>query len=186
METTHILIWSAALLIIYTIVLYNKLVTLKLNRENAFADIDTQLKQRFELIPQLINTVKWAKDFEKEVLTQVTEARSKAMWASSIADKIEWEKMMWVALSWFFAVAEAYPDIKSNQNFLSLQSEISDIENKLAAARRFFNSSTNELNQWAQQFPSNIVAKLFWFKEEEFFEIENRETMDKAPKISFD
>lgn len=174
-------------MIFYLIAIYNRLVTLRLNRENAFADIDVQLKQRHDLIPQLIDTVKWAKNFEEKVLTKVTEARSKAMWAWNIDEKIKSEKMLWLALSWLFAVAEAYPDLKSNQNFLQLQWEISDIENKLAAARRFFNSATKELNEAVQHFPSNIVAWMFWFRTEEFFDVdEDREVMEKAPKIKFD
>jgi len=186
METKYIFFWIAWIMVFYLITVYNRLVSLRLNRENAFADIDVQLKQRHDLIPQLIDTVKWAKNFETEVLTRVTEARAKAMWAWSIDEKIQSEKMLWVAMSGLFAVAEAYPELKSNQNFLQLQTEIADIENKLASVRRFFNSATKELNQAVLQFPSNIVAWMFWFKNEDFFDIdENREEMEKAPKINF-
>lgn len=182
----YILLWVIWVVVIYWIILYNRLITLKLNRENAFADIDVQLKQRYDLIPQLIDTVKWAKDFEQETLQKVIEARSAAMWAKSINEKIAWEKMLAGTLSGFFALAESYPDIKSNQNFLQLQTEISDIENKLAATRRYFNSATKELNEWVQHFPANLIAGMFKFKEEELFDLEEkREEMEKAPEIKF-
>lgn len=186
MEPTYIILWILWFLVIYLIIIYNRLVALKLNRENAFADIDVQLKQRYDLIPQLIETVKWAKDFEQETLQKVIEARSQALWARTIDQKIKWEQAVAWALSWFFWLAESYPDLKSNKNFQELQSEISDIENKLAAARRFFNSATKEFNTWILQFPSNFVAWIFNFKEELFFEVwENREKMEKAPEIKF-
>lgn len=182
MEIIFLIILVLVILIIF---LYNSLVRLKTNRENAFADIDVQLKQRYDLIPQLIETVKWAKNFEKEVLTQIVEARTKAITAKSVDEKINAEnKFMW-ALSWFFAVSESYPEIKSNQNFLQLQNEISDIENKLSATRRFFNSATKELNVAVKTFPSNIIAWIFGFKEEIFFEIQNKEELEKAPEIKF-
>lgn len=186
MENIYIIFWVVWLLLIYWIIIYNRLVALKLNRENAFSDIDVQLKQRYDLIPQLIDTVKWAADFEQKTLEQVTNARAKAMWARTINEKIRWEQAVAWALSWFFWLAEAYPDIKANQNFQQLQVEISDIENKLAAARRFFNSATKEFNTSILQFPSNLIAWIFNFKEELFFNIwENREEMEEAPKISF-
>lgn len=181
----YIVLWLFAIAIIWAISLYNSLVQLKTNRENAFADIDVQLKQRYDLIPQLIETVKWAKNFEKEVLTKVTEARTKAMGARSVNDKINAENQLMWAMSWFFAVAESYPEIKSNQNFLQLQNEIADIENKLAASRRFFNSATKELNVATKVFPSNIVAWMFNFKEEIFFEVQNKEELEKTPEIKF-
>ena len=181
----YIWVWLLVLLIIIVISIYNNLVSLRENRENAFADIDVQLKQRHDLIPQLLNTVKWAKDFEHKVLTEVTEARTRAMWAKSIDEKIVAERGMQTALAWFFAVAENYPDIKSNQNFLQFQNEISDIENKLAAVRRFFNSSTKEYNIWTKTFPAIIIAWMFWFKEEIFFEVDNRENLEKIPNIKF-
>ena len=186
METSYIILWVLWIIIVYVIVVYNRLVALKLNRENAFADIDVQLKQRYDLIPQLVDTVKWAKDFEQETLEKVIKARASAMWARTIDDKIKWEQVLAWAMSWFFALAESYPDIKSNQNFQQLQWEISDIENKLAAARRFFNSATKEFNTSILQFPSNFIAWIFNFKEEIFFEIwDNREEMEKAPEIKF-
>ena len=188
MNALYIILGLAAIIIIWAIGIYNKLVALRENRENAFADIDVQLKQRHDLIPQLINTVKWAKDFEEKVLTKVTEARASAMWARSVNDKIKSETALAWALSGFFAVAESYPDIKSNQNFLQLQWEVSDIENKLAASRRFFNSATKELNVQVQTFPAIVIANSFGFGQEIFFEIDEnkREELEKAPEIKFD
>jgi len=187
MTGLYVLLWIIVFLVIYWIAIYNSLVRLKLNRKNAFADIDVQLKQRYDLIPQLVDTVKWAKEFEQETLQKVIEARSYAMWAKTIDEKIKWEQMLAWALSWFFALAESYPDLKSNQNFQQLQQEIADIENKLAAARRYFNSATKEYNTEILQFPSSIIAKMFNFKEEMFFDVweEKRDSLEEAPKINF-
>lgn len=186
MNSMYIILWAIVLTVVFWIIIYNRLVALKLNRENAFADIDVQLKQRYDLISQLIDTVKWAKDFEQETLQRVVEARAWAMWAKSIDDKIKWEHALAWAMSWFFALAESYPNLKASENFKQLQTEISDIENKLAAVRRFFNSATKEFNTSILQFPSNLVAWMFNFKEELFFDVwEKRDELDKAPKISF-
>ena len=167
--------------------IYNNLVKLRNNRENAFANIDVQLKQRHDLIPQLVATVKGYATHEKELLEKVTAARSAAMGATTINDKIEAENTLSTALSGLRVSLEAYPDLKANQNFLQLQGEISDIENKLAATRRFFNSTTKELNNAVQTFPSNLLAGMFGFKKEPMFEIPQTEraTYDKAPEISF-
>ena len=167
---------------------YNSLVKLKNNRDNAFADIDVQLKQRHDLIPQLVDTVKGYIKHESGVLTKVTEARAAAMNANSISDKIASENMLTSALGGLKIAVEAYPDLKANTNFLRLQDEISDVENKLASVRRYFNSSTKEYNNAVQTFPSNIVAGMFNFKTLEMFEINEaqREQIEKAPKASFD
>lgn len=175
------------LLVVWGISIYNSLVKLRNNRENAFANIDVQLKQRHDLVPQLVATVKGYADHEKEVLTRVTAARSSAMNATSIDDKITAENALTSALSGLKVSLEAYPDLKANENFLQLQNELSDIENKLAAVRRFFNSTTRELNNAVQTFPSNLFASMFGFKKETMFEIptEQREEMDKAPEVKF-
>ena len=167
---------------------YNGLIKLRNNRENAFADIDVQLKQRHDLIPQLIDTVKGYMKHESGVLTKVTEARAAAMGAGSIHDKIGAENMLTSALGGLNIALEAYPDLKANTNFMQLQNEISDIENKLAAVRRYFNSSTKEYNNAVETFPSNIVAGMFNFKTEEMFEIDSsqRKQLEKAPKVNFD
>ena len=167
--------------------IYNNLVKLRNNRENAFANIDVQLKQRHDLIPQLVATVKGYATHEKEVLMRVTEARTAAMGARTVNDKIAAENTLSTALSGLRVSLEAYPELKANQNFLQLQGEISDVENKLAATRRFFNSTTRELNNAVQTFPSNILAGMFGFRREPMFEIPqaDRATLDKAPEISF-
>ncbi|MDD6738015.1 MAG: LemA family protein [Prevotella sp.] len=169
------------------IVCYNNLVKLRNNRENAFANIDVQLKQRHDLIPQLVATVKGYAAHEKETLAMVTNARAAAMGATSINDKIAAENALSTALAGLRVSLEAYPDLKANQNFLQLQGEIADVENKLAATRRFFNSTTKELNNAAQTFPSNLLAGIFGFHKEPMFEIpqQDRAALDKAPEINF-
>ena len=175
------------ILIIWMISLYNKLVSLRNNRENAFADIDVQLKQRHDLIPQLVSTVKGYAKQEEKVLTQVTQARSRAMAAGTVNEKIAAEAALAGAMSQFSMQMEAYPDLKSNQNFMQLQNEMSDIENKLAAVRRYFNSATRELNNGVQRFPGNIVAGMFKFGQEPYFDlgVVQREELDKAPEVEF-
>ena len=137
----------AVVLVVWFIAMYNGLVKLRNNRENAFANIDVQLKQRFDLVPQLVNTVKGYATHEKEVLEKVTAARAAAMNANTVDEKVAADKALSGALAGLRVSLEAYPDLKANQNFLQLQTELSDIENKLSAARRFFNSTTRELNK---------------------------------------
>lgn len=175
------------ILIFAGISLNNKLVRLENRRENAFADIDVQLKQRHDLIPQLMGAVKGYMDHESEVLTRITAARSGAMKAGSINDKISAENELGAAMSAFNIQVEAYPDLKANQNFMNLQTEIADMENKLAAVRRFFNSATRELNNAIETFPSNLIAKNRKMTTQPMFELSTtqRETMDKAPEIKF-
>lgn len=187
MTTTIIIAVVAVLLVFWAISLYNNLVKLRNNRENAFANIDVQLRQRHDLIPQLVATVKGYATHENEVLMKVTAARSAAMGATTINDKIQAENSLTSALAGLKVSLEAYPDLKANQNFLQLQGEISDVENKLAATRRFFNSATRELNNAVQTFPSNILANMFGFGKEPMFEIpqESRAELDKAPEIKF-
>lgn len=187
MTTTIIIIAVVALLVLWAISLYNNLVKLRNNRENAFANIDVQLKQRYDLIPQLVSTVKGYATHERELLEKVTAARSAAMSATTINDKIKADNALTSALSGLKVQLEAYPDLKANQNFLQLQGEISDIENKLAATRRFFNSATRELNNAVQTFPSNIFASMFGFHKEPMFEVpqEQRAAYEKAPEIKF-
>lgn len=187
MTTTIIIIAVVAIIAIWCISIYNNLVRLRNNRENAFANIDVQLKQRYDLIPQLVATVKGYAQHEKELLTKVTEARSAAMGATTINDKIAADNQVSNALAGLKIQLEAYPDLKANQNFMQLQSEIADIENKLAAVRRFFNSTTKELNNAVQTFPSNIFAGMFGFKKEPMFEVPQAERaiVEKAPEIKF-
>ncbi|MBP7358813.1 MAG: LemA family protein [Prevotella sp.] len=185
--TGIIILVIVVILVIWAISLYNNLVKLRNNRDNAFANIDVQLKQRHDLVPQLVATVKGYADHEKEVFQRVTEARAAAMGATSINDKVNAENALTSALSGLKVSLEAYPELKANQNFLQLQGEVADLENKLAAVRRFFNSATRELNNAVQTFPSNIFAKMFGFQKEPMFEVpqEDRAEMDKAPEIKF-
>lgn len=166
--------------------MYNGLVKLRNNRETAFANIDVQLKQRFDLVPQLVSTVKGYATHEKELLEKVTAARSAAMNASTVDEKVSADKALSGALSGLKISLEAYPELKANQNFLQLQNELSDIENKLSAARRFFNSSTREFNNACEVFPSSIVAGMFGFKRAAMYEAtESRESLNKAPEVKF-
>lgn len=185
--TTIVIIVVAVLLVLWGVVLYNNLVKLRNNRENAFANIDVQLKMRHDLVPQLVGAVKGYADHEKNVFQRVTEARAAAMGATSINDKIEAENMLTSALSGLKVSLEAYPELKANENFLHLQQELADLENKLAAVRRFFNSATRELNNAVQTFPSVIFAKMFGFQKEPMFEIPNdqRAEIERAPEVKF-
>ena len=187
MSTTLIVIIVAIVVVLFLISMYNNLVKLRNNRENAFANIDVQLKQRYDLIPQLVSTVKGYATHERELLERVTAARTAAMSATGINDKIQAENALSSALAGLKVSVEAYPDLKANQNFLQLQAELSDIENKLAATRRFFNSATKELNNAVQTFPANLIAGMFGFRKEPMFDIpsEERAAYDKAPEIKF-
>jgi LemA protein len=166
-----IIIGIIAVIAAILVVIYNRLVALRQARNNAFADIDVQLKLRYDLVPNLVNTVKGYAKHEREVFEQVTEARSQVGRAHSIKERAQAEGALSSALMGLLAVAENYPDLKANENFMGLQKELADIENKVAAARRYFNNATNELNTKVQQFPSNIVAKTFGFHTEEFFDL---------------
>lgn len=182
-----IILGVIVVLVIIVVSMYNSLVKLRNNRENAFADIDVQLKQRHDLIPQLVDTVKGYATHEKETLDRVIQARNGAVSAKTIDEKIVAENQLTSALSGLRMTLEAYPDLKANQNFLQLQEEISDVENKLAAVRRYFNSATRELNNAVQTFPSNLIAGMFGFHKEIMFDLgtDQRTNLEEAPKISF-
>ena len=174
------------LFFIWVISLYNRLVRFRNNRENAFADIDVQLRMRHDLIPQLVESVRGYMKHESTVLADVTNARANAMKATTINDKIQAEQQLSTALRGLQVAVEAYPDLKASTNFMQLQEEIADVENKLASARRFFNSSTKELNVAVEVFPSNIVASMFGFKKEMMFDLgEGRKEMEEPPEIKF-
>ncbi len=176
-----------AIIILWIIGLYNGMIKLKNRRENAFADIDVQLKQRHDLVPQLVETVKGYAMHERELLTRITEARAAAIQATSIDSKIIAEKGLSSALQGLKVAVENYPDLKANQNFLQLQEELSDIENKLAAARRFFNIATTEYNNAVETFPANIIANQFGFKRATLFDLGNevRDDLNNPPSINF-
>jgi LemA protein len=173
-------------IVFWLVSIYNSLVRLRNTRQNAFADIDVQLKQRHDLIPQLVDTVKGYATHERELLMKVTEARTAAMGATSIEDKIKTETQLSSALQGLKVSVEAYPDLKANQNFLQLQEELSDIENKLAAVRRYFNAATMEYNTGIETFPSNLIANNFGFRREAMFDLgQERANLEEPPKISF-
>lgn len=181
-----IILIVVAVIIVAVISIYNNVVKLRNNRENAFADIDVQLKQRHDLIPNLVETVKGYANHESSTLQAVIEARKGAVNAKSLDEKILAENKLGSALQGLNVVVEQYPDLKANQNFLDLQNEISDIENKIAASRRFFNSATKEYNTSIQMFPANIIAGMFNFQKEMFFDLgTERETVGTAPKVQF-
>ena len=184
--TLFIVLGVIVVIVLWVISMYNSLVRLRNNRENAFADIDVQLKQRHDLIPQLVETVRGYASHEKETLDRVVSARNGAIGARTIDDKIVAENMLTSALAGLKVTVEAYPDLKANQNFMQLQEEISDIENKLSAVRRFFNSATKEFNNAVQVFPSNLIAGMFRFHKEMMFDLgDQRASLEQAPTIKF-
>ncbi len=164
--------------------MYNSLIQLRNRCDNAWAQVDVQLKRRYDLIPNLVETVKGYAKHEREVFQNVTEARTRAINASTVKDQSAAENQLTGALKTLFAVAESYPDLKANQNFLMLQEELAGTEGKIAYARQFYNDQVMKFNQKQQIFPSNIIAKMFTFKEKEYFVLE--EPAAKEPvKVSF-
>ena len=184
--TAIIVIVVVVILAAWLVSMYNSLVKMRNNRENAFADIDVQLKQRHDLVPQLVETVKGYAAHEKDTLERVINARNGAIGAKTIDEKIVAENALSSALSGLKITLEAYPDLKANQNFLQLQEEIADLENKLSSVRRYFNSATKEYNNAVETFPSNIMAGMFGFRKEVMFDLgEQRAALEEAPKIKF-
>lgn len=173
------------LVVIFLIATYNSLVTLKNRVEEAWSDITVQLKRRTDLIPNLVNTVKGYAAHETGVFEKVTEARSAIMNAKGVAESAQAENMLEGALKSLFAVAEAYPDLKANQNFLQLQQELVDTEDKIQASRRFYNGGVRDLNTKIQVFPVNLVAGMFGFKSREFFEVEDRASVENPVEVQF-
>ena len=165
---------------------YNRLVGLRQRANQAFADIDVQLQQRHDLIPNLVETVTGYSTHEKGTLEAVTAARAAATSAGTVEEKVQAENVLTGALRQLLAVAEAYPDLKANQNFLQLQGELGDVENKLAAARRFFNSAVSEFNAAIQQFPAVLIAGAMGFTERTFFDVgADRAAVAAAPEVKF-
>ena len=190
MLTTLIVIAVIVAVVLFVVVgAYNRLVALDQRADQSFADIDVQLKQRQDLIPNLVETVKGYATHERGTLDAVTQARAAAAGATSVNDKVQAENMLTGALGRLFAVAEAYPDLKANTNFQQLQSELSDIENKLAAARRFFNNAVSEFNAVRRQVPTVLFAAMVGFgSDKPFFDVgeADRATMTAAPPtVSF-
>lgn len=172
---TTIILVILVLVILWGIFSYNRLVMMINRAKEAWADIDVQLKRRYDLIPNLVNTVKGYAAHESQAFENVTKARAAAMGAGTLAEKGEAEAGLAGALKSVFAIAEAYPDLKANQNFLSLQTELTDTEDKIQAARRFYNGNVRDLNTSIQVFPGTIIARAFHFSEMEFFQLDANE-----------
>lgn len=172
-------------IISFVIAIYNKLIRLRNTVRSSWSDIDVQLKKRYDLVPNLVETVKGYASHEKYVFEKVTEARSIAMKAKSPADKAKAENMFTETLKSLFAVAEAYPELKANANFMQLQLQLKELEDNIEYARRYYNAVVRDFNILIESFPSNIVATSFNFKQEEFFELETPEVERKPVKVSF-
>jgi LemA protein len=187
MSTTGwIVLGVIVVIVLWVVTVYNGLVAMRQRVGQAFADIDVQLKQRHDLIPNLVETVKGYAAHERGTLEAVTQARNAAVAAQGPAQQAAAENMLSGALRQLFALSEAYPDLKANANFQQLQAELTDIENKLAASRRFFNNAVQEYNTGIQQFPAALFAGIFGFGPREFFDVgDERKTLDQAPQVKF-
>lgn len=171
--------------VVWFVATYNKFITRRNRAEEAWADIEVQLKRRYDLIPNLVNTVKGYATHESTAFEKVTQARSQAMQAGNVHDQMEAENMLTGALKSLFAIAEAYPDLKANANFLELQRELSDTENKIQAARRFYNGNVRDFNTALETFPSNVVAGMFIFKKKEFFDLPDNDVAQNPVEVKF-
>ncbi|MBX2866670.1 LemA family protein [Candidatus Kaiserbacteria bacterium] len=181
MNLTYIIYAVIAIIILWVIFAYNNFVRLVQRTKEAWADIDVQMKRRYDLIPNLVETVKGYADHEKETLAKVTEMRTRAMNAGTPQEQVEADNMLTGALKSLFAVSENYPDLKANENFLELQRELTDTENKIQAARRFYNTNVRDLTIGLQSFPGNIIGKTFGFSAEEYFELDESESAAREP-----
>jgi LemA protein len=164
---------------------YNSLIKARLRTDEAWSDITVQLKRRYDLIPNLVNTVQGYAQHEKSVFQEVTEARANSISASSVSKKAEAENMLEGALKSLFAVAEAYPELKANENFKQLQDELVDTEDKIQAARRFYNGNVRDFNIKLQVFPTNMIARMLGFTSRDFFEVENQLEIEKPVEVKF-
>lgn len=186
MTLLYIVIGVVVLAALFVVWIYNRFVTLTNRTEEAWSDIEVQMKRRYDLIPNLVETVKGYASHEAGTLQKVTEARTAAMGATTVQEHAAAENMLTGALKSVFALSEAYPDLKANSNFVELQRELSDTENKIQAARRFYNSVVQELQNALEQFPTNIVGNMFGFKTREFFALNESEQAAREPvKVSF-
>jgi LemA protein len=187
MSTTGwIILGVVVVLIAWIIMIYNGLVAMRQRVGQAFGDVDVQLKQRHDLVPNLVETVKGYATHERGTLEEVVKARNAAIAAQGPAQQAAAENMLSGALRQLFALSEAYPDLKANANFQQLQSELADIENKIAAARRFFNNSVQEYNTGIQQFPAALFAGTFGFTQQQFFDLgESRPQLEQVPQVKF-
>jgi LemA protein len=181
-----IIIGVIVVVLVFVIMTYNGLVAMRQRVSQAFADIDVQMKQRHDLIPNLVETVKGYAAHERGTLEAVIQARNTAVTAQGPAQQAAAENMLSGTLRQLFALSEAYPDLKANTNFQQLQAELTDIENKLAASRRFFNNTVQEYNTGIQRFPAVLFAAIFGFAPREFFDVgEERKVLDQAPQVKF-
>ena len=184
MTLLYIILGLIVLVILWFVFTYNRLITLQNRAKEAWSDIDVQLKRRYNLIPNLVETVKGYAVHERELFEKVTEARTKAMGATNLKEKAEAENALSSTLKTLFAVAENYPQLKASENFLELQRELRDTEDKIQAARRFYNTNVRDLNIKIESFPAKIVASLFGFKKMDFFETEESGAREPV-KVSF-
>lgn len=184
MTGMYIALGIIALVVVWIIFTYNRFVSYVNRAKEAWSDIEVQMKRRYDLIPNLVDTVKGYAAHEKQAFESVTNARAQAMGAQSVADHGKAENMLTGALKSLFAIAEAYPDLKANSNFLELQRELSDTENKIQAARRFYNSVVQDLQTALESFPSNIIGSTFGFKPRDFFALEEAAAREPV-KVSF-
>jgi LemA protein len=175
------------ILLLYGVVAYNRFVSQRQGIRDAYANIDTELKRRYDLIPNLVESVKGYASHEREVFERVTEARAAAIRAQGPAQQAQAENMLTSALRGLFAVAEAYPQLRANENFIQLQAELGNTEDRIQNSRRLYNTNVRDYNERVQSVPSNMVASMFRFKEEEYFEIEegDRSTLEQAPQVDF-
>src|ERR1700730_14736513 len=187
MSTSAIIVLAVIVVVVgWAIAVYNGLISMRQRVNQAFADVDVQLRQRHDLIPNLVETVKGYAAHERGTLEEVVKARNAAVAAQGTPQQAAAENMLSGALRQLFALSEAYPDLKANANFQQLQSELTDIENKIAAARRFFNNAVQEYNTGIQQFPAALFAGIFGFAPREFFDVgEERKALDQAPQVKF-
>jgi len=183
MTILYIIIAVVVVILLWAIGVFNSLIRLKNRTQEAWSDIDVQLKRRHNLIPNLVNTVQGYAKHEKGVFEKVTQARTQAMGAKGMEEKGQAENMLSNTLKTLFAVAENYPDLKANANFLELQRELSDTENKIQASRRFYNGNVRDMNIKIEHFPSRIIAGILGFKKRDFFEIEEAEKA--VPEVKF-
>lgn len=173
------------LVVLWVIYAFNRFVSLRNRTQEAWADIEVQLKRRYDLIPNLVNTVKGYATHESTAFEKVTQARAQAMGAKTMGDHSKGEAMFGQAITGLFGIAEAYPDLKANTNFLELQRELSDTENKIQAARRFYNTNVRDMNTSVQSFPGNIIAGMFSFKNMEFFDLPDGDVAQNNVEVKF-
>lgn len=185
MNVFYILIGAIVLVLLWIVVAFNSLVRLRTRATEAWADIEVQLKRRYDLIPNVMETVKGYAAHESAVFENVTKARTQAMGAQSPQAHAQAENMLSGTLKTLFAVSENYPDLKANANFLDLQRELADTENKIQSARRFYNTNVRDLNIGIESFPSNIIAGLFTFSKKEFFDLDDNDAAQQPVKVAF-